>query len=576
MLILLTIFLLILIPLVMVIIHLARPKFSIQGFLAVLAVLAGWPMVFFARSTGPQVITLIVWQPVTLFPISPSLLIDDISWFFALALISIALVVIITSIAQLGQSFKLEQITKSNSIDAGEVKGISEEVISPEKPGMVAEIGSTSNWRSWAGILVFTSFGLIAVSAGNMLTLMLAWAALDIIELFMLLGRVMGSESRERIILAFTARMAGIGMVFLAGIVPWSQGNSLTFESISQTTSLYLIIAAGLRLGVFPLHLPLIQHLPMRRGLGTVLRLVPAASSYILLIRVAKVGVIGVATPYLIILTTLAGLYAGINWMNARDELHGRPFWVLGTSSIVVASAILNQPSACFAWSIASLLSGGLIFSISMRHRNLLPIVFLGLFNFSALPFSPLWMGATLFQYNSSFSDTINPPFFYFLSFILLLIHSLLLAGFFRHALRGIIPALEVALEHVERWVWFLYPIGLIFIAITHSLFSVFFHPNLNDIPLISWLVGALVGLLSGLIGYLSLRYPQFFPHTDYSIKNSAINNLISLDWFYRFFWKLFRLITKLMGLLSTILEGDGGLLWALVLFALIFVFLQR
>jgi hypothetical protein len=28
--------------------------------------------------------------------------------------------------------------------------------------------------------------------------------------------------------------------------------------------------------------------------------------------------------------------------------------------------------------------------------------------------------------------------------------------------------------------------------------------------------------------------------------------------------------------LFSTILEGDGGILWALVLFALIFVFLQR
>jgi hypothetical protein len=31
-----------------------------------------------------------------------------------------------------------------------------------------------------------------------------------------------------------------------------------------------------------------------------------------------------------------------------------------------------------------------------------------------------------------------------------------------------------------------------------------------------------------------------------------------------------------LFSLFSTILEGDGGILWALVLFALIFVFLQR
>ncbi len=41
MLILLTIFLLIFIPLAMLILYLVRPKLSIQGFLAVLAVLAG-------------------------------------------------------------------------------------------------------------------------------------------------------------------------------------------------------------------------------------------------------------------------------------------------------------------------------------------------------------------------------------------------------------------------------------------------------------------------------------------------------------------------------------------------------
>src|SRR4030043_1050468 len=104
MLILITIFLLLFIPLTMLILHLVRPKFSIQGFLAILAVLAGWAMVLFARQDIPRTITLLQWQPAIFFPNSPSLLIDDISWYFALALITLALSSIVTSIAHFGES----------------------------------------------------------------------------------------------------------------------------------------------------------------------------------------------------------------------------------------------------------------------------------------------------------------------------------------------------------------------------------------------------------------------------------------------------------------------------------------
>ena len=108
MLILLTIFLFVLTPLSILILRLVRPKLSIQGLLAVLTVLAGLPMVFLARSDIPRTIPLLQWKPATLFPISPSLLIDDISWYFALALVSLSFSVVIGSIAQLGQSTRLD------------------------------------------------------------------------------------------------------------------------------------------------------------------------------------------------------------------------------------------------------------------------------------------------------------------------------------------------------------------------------------------------------------------------------------------------------------------------------------
>jgi len=576
MLILLTIFLLLFISFAMLILHLARPKFSIQGFLVVLAVLAGWTMVLLARSAVPQTITLLRWQPVSFFPISPALLIDDISWYFALAVISLALTSVVTSIAQLGQSLNPDLTKNDHKVEVIEVQAQPEVATSLSKPAASIEYTSTSNWQSWAEILVMTSLSLVAVTAGNLLTLLFAWAALDLLELAILLGQVLQSKSRERIILAFTARMAGIGMVLLAAIIPWSEGISLSFEAINQSTSVYLLLAAGLRLGVLPLQLPYIQQLPHRRGLGTVLRLIPAASSYILLVRIADIGVFGAATPYLLGLTTLAGLYAAIHWIIAEDEINRRLYWLLGSASLSIASAILNQPMACIAWSMASLLSGGLIFSMSMRHKKLIPIAFFGLIGLSTLPFSPTWLGMTLYQFVGASSDAIIAPLLYLFSFSFLLIHSLLLAGFIRHILRGVFYLEGQPAEHTEKWVWFLYPIGLVFILVTHYLIGFLLYPNLDELPLAGWIMGVVALIISVVLWYLLRKHLSAFPYRDQSNQASSLSIFFSLEWLYRLFWGVFRILARINALLSIILEGDGGILWALVLFALIFVFLQR
>ncbi len=533
-------------------------------------------MVLLARSSIPQVITLISWETIYISSVSPSLLIDEVSWYFALAVMSLSLALMIMSIAQLGQSHKPDQPALTKNIDVIEEKGPLEEETESRKPMVQGEVSVSTNWRSWAGILILTSLGLVAVTAGNMLTLLLAWAALDVIELVILLGQYTDSHSRERVILAFSARMAGIGIVLLAGVITWSQGLSLSFDIISQSTSIYLLVAAGLRLGVLPLHLPLIQEVHLRRGLGTALRLIPAAASFILLVRVANIGVLGSATGLLLGLTALAGLSAARNWLIARDELNGRPFWLIGTASLVVASAILKLPEACIAWSIASILSGGLVFSMSIRHKNLIPIIFLGFLNFSAIPFTPAWLGTGIYQYSEPIRSILSPSIFFFLSFLFLLIEAILLAGLIRHSIGGILPALEPFKEHIERWVWFLYPLGLLFIIVTHIYIGFWLLPVLNEIPFSGWIMGVVATMIAVLIWYLSWRFLHAFSGRDQSIKASAYNKLISLDWLYQLVGRLFRLLARFFALISTILEGEAGILWALVLFALIFVFLQR
>ena len=559
----------------MMILHLARPKFSIQGFLAVLAVLAGWAMVLLARQDIPRTITLLQWQPAIFFPNSPSLLIDDISWYFSLSLITLALSSIVSSIAHSGESHQPEPNLNDKKIDVIEVQEQPEGKKPPSKPIIVSENKSRANWQAWAGILVLTSLGLVAVTAGNILTLLLAWAALDILELFIVLDQVLESKSRERIILAFSIRVAAIGVVILAGIDAWSNGMLLSFNDIDQITSIYLILAAGLRFGVLPIQLPFIDKLPQKREFGTILQLVPAAASLILIVRVANIGILGVISPFLLGFTALIGFYAGIQWLNSKDEIKGMRYWVFGTASLAIASAILNNPSASIAWSIGSLLSGGLIFLMFIHHKNLIPIAFLGFISFSALPFSPTWLGTKL--YTSGMSSTTITPFLFFLfSLLFLLTHSLLLAGFIRHILRGIYPHEQPNNDHIERWVWLLFPVGLIFILITHFLIGVLLYPKLNEIHLTGWIMGVVAVIFSGAIWYFYMRYLPSSAHRDQSTTTSPLSKFLSLEWLFRFFGSLFHSLSRFVALISTILEGDGGILWAFVLFALIIVFLLR
>jgi hypothetical protein len=576
MLILLTIFLLLFIPFAMLIIHMVRPKFSIQGFLAVLAVLAGWLMVLLARQDIPGTITLLHWQPAFFFPDSPSLLIDKISWYFAFGVITLALSSIVTSIAHLGQSITNNRSLSENKIEVVEIQEQTEKKTSPTKPRPVIDNKSTSNWQSWAGILILTSLGLVAVTAGNMLTLLLAWAALDILELFLLLGLDLQSKSRERAILSFSIRVGGIGMVLVAGIDAWSYGVSLAFNSIDQITSIYLILAVCLRLVVLPLqHQIILQHSKIR-GFNTIFHGVPVAASLILVVRLANFGINGPMSPFLLGFIALVGLYTGFRWMSSEDELKGLPYWMLGIASLAIASAILNLPSVSIAWSIACLLSGGLIFSFFIHHKNLIPIAFLGFVCFSTLPFSPTWLGTGLFTIAGTSPSIVTPFLSYLFSVAFFLTFSLFLAGFIRNILRGIIPYKEQLEVHTERWVWFLFPIGLIFILAAHFLIGVMLYPELRNIPISGWIIGAIAAIISGIIWYLHMRYVQANVRRIQIPSPSFITKFLSLEWLFQFFGSIYHSLSRFIDLMSTILEGDGGILWAFVLFALIFVFLLR
>lgn len=527
MLVLLPVFLLLLTALAFLILQQVRPSFGYSWLAAVGLSLVAWAMLlaFHFRAIPP--LTVMGWLPVEGRAPLFTFQIDAVSWPYAFALVSLLVGVILTAAAR-----------------------------------MQPNTGPTA----WAGSLAITGAGLLAVLAGNPLTLIVGWTVIDLIELGVLLLSGSRQQQPRQTVVLFAARVVGTFVAVWAILYSRSQGETLTYSNMLPGAGLFLLVAAGLRLGVVPLHLPYTHEVRMQRGLGSILRLVAPASALPLLSRLPQ----WVAPPgwsvFLLIFSALAAVYGSAMWLAARDELEGRPYWVIALSGMAVACSLRGQPQAALAWGLALILSGGVIFLFSTRPRGLPVIALLGLLGLSGLPFTPAASG---------WHGLIVPPFT-LLDVILIGAQSLLLLGYLRFALVERPP-----LGGAERWVQVMYPFGLLLLVAAHWLIAIFGWEG--SLTLGAWWASAAAVALSlaALAGFrrlkqLSAAAGRFRWLAQIGRRIGRIlAAVLRLDWLYRFLWLLYRFVQGLVRFLTTILEGGGGLLWALLLLALLMTLLD-
>jgi len=512
MLIILTVLLLFLVAIALVILNWFRPALRYSWLISAGGALVSWVSVLVWQFNLPLIFQLPPWQPASLFLESLSFTADSLTWPFAFSVATLILAVILTATA------------RENFPDP----------------------------LPWAATLILGGLGLLAVLADNPLTLLLAWSAIDLTELIAQLRSVNGPGPSEKVVTAFATRVAGIGVLLWASVVSISTGSPLNFQNAPPQTGLYLLLAAGLRLGVLPLHLPYASESAIRRGFGNTLRLVSAASSLILLARIPTASVISVFTPVLLSLATVAAVYAGWMWLRAPDELTARPFWLIGLASLAMASALRGNPVGAAAWSCALVLSGGALFLSSAHNVWLSRLLLIGMWGFSALPFS-----VTATGWESDLSSFWPAwPF-------LLLAQALLLAGYLRHAMR---PSLRTGFEKLDRAAQYVYPVGIGVLLAGTVLLGVWGWQGAFRIG--AWLP-ALIGLIMGGVAmWVAPRLRLLTPLRAHWVRPAANT---WMDWFFRGLWGLYRLTGRLSNFFSTLLEGDGGFMWTL-LFMVLFI----
>ncbi len=509
MLILAPILIMLLVASVLLVLHYFQPEFKYPWMVATGGAVLALIAVFAWQFHMPDSFALPSWQLQTISTYYPAWISDNASWIYSLSLAALALAVISTSVVR-----------------------------------------AESHPVTWAGDLLLCALGILAVAAGNPLTLVLAWTALDLAELVIMLRSTEGEEQSQSVVIAFAIRLLSTALVLWASTLSISSGTPLDFRATPARSGIYLLLAAGLRLGVLPLHLPYRQENVLRRGLGTTLRLVSAASSLALLAHIPPNGLGSPLLPVLLILAALAGLYAGWMWLRASDELVGRPFWILGMASLAVGASLRADPFGSIAWGFTLILSGCLLFLFSARQRSLVWLPFVAAWGLTALPFTPTATGWQTGNHSSWIYNLLLMP-----------VQAFMLAGFVRHALhRG-----ETSFESQARWTKIIYPTGLLLPAGLQILLGVWGWNGSRMIGI--WLVALVAILLAGGLTVLS---------TNILVKGNPASGtgrwleFFRFNWLYRIIRGLYVFLVQTAGLITSTLEGEGGILWSLVLLVLI------
>ncbi len=511
MLILISVLLLFAPALMLVILRVARPGFRFAWLTAVGAAFLAWISVLLWRSRFPLSITLPPWMPADLFSAPTAFSANGLSWPYAVSLGTLAVSTLLTASAREG----------------------------------------FPNPLGWALSLALCGLGLLAVTANNAFTLVLVWAALDLAEVVTVLRSVNGPGLSERGVIAFSVRASGIMLMLLAQVISSAAGKTIDFHSMPSQAGLLVLAAAGLRLGVLPVHLPYGSLSSLRRGVGTTLRLVSAAANLVVLSRIPPADLGSPFTLLLLLLSAAAALYGGWMWLRAPDELAGRPLWIIGIAGLAVGTALRGSPAGATAWGTALLLAGGALFLSSVQQIWINRLLLIGVWAVSSLPFSLTAVG---WQNSAGVLDLILPAF--------IVAQAFLIAGYVRHALR---PSARASLESQPVWAKSIYPAGIGLLLFVQLLLGWWGWDGALQIG--AWVAGLVAVFLTLGLLWAIPRFPILNPIPAHWLQPASASRL---DRLYQNLGGSYRWLGRVSQTLSDILEGEAGIMWALLFLVLL------
>lgn len=519
------------------------PRFRYTGLIAIAAALGAVAALLVMALRLPVTGTLSAWQPLHLFGAGLSLSVDGPAWLFGLGLLATALAAFVTGLA---------------------------------RPG-----GRRVGTR--LAMLLLTAGGLISIFSDNLVTRIIAWALLDLVYFLTLLflAEADGLEPQAVLNLAFNSAgtLLAVGAAML--ISRTSSDLSLRDAALSAQSTVLITLAAVFRLGLFPLHLALPTEINIRQGLGTLLRLVPAAVALETLSRLAAFGFDDGLRPWLTVFGLAAALVGAVQLWSVADPRQGMAYVIISQSGVALMAGLWGGEQAALALAsttLTMLLACALIF-LSNGHDPQQPWgtlpAGLGAAALLGLPLTVGFLGV-----GHLYGSLLAAGGWAWLALLVLVLAQGVLASGLLFTLfwpgQPVVgpPALVAA-----YWAGLSLPAVLLVAAAVMSGLvadALGIEPiGLAGLGGMGSVVAVVVVAITTALGFGLWRFQDVVRGGSSVVVGASLASLARLEWLYRLAWGVVRGVGNGVALVAAVLEGEGAMLWALVAGVLIWVLVQ-
>lgn len=404
--------------------------------------------------------------------------------------------------------------------------------------GQVREAVMTS-WVTWAPGLAITGAALLAVLSGDFLTFLFTWTLLDALVTALQLSGLRRAEERLDVLQKVPILFLGTFILLAAWMFSF-YGEELA--------AILIFVSASLRLGLWTPRLNWRSPAAVRKDIASLILLVPLAATLALLVRSSAIA--EPARTTFMLLALLPAAYAAGLWLLKADEDQTH-LWVLGQASLAAAAALGGQGLAALAFSLLLLLGQGLLPIVQQVPRFRFLISSAAFVLLCGLPLTAGYWGTGIY------ANWASPLIFAFLP-----IQAGLLAGWLRRALQTPEEPLPP-----EPWMRTIQWLGYATLPLVFIFFGTGLLPSFaTEDPSLSWWPAAATFAGAALLYFLFARSNrQLHPRAQF-----VFDWIFSMRWLQVLVNSLTKALSWSLGFLSSLLEGNAGVLWALLFMALL------
>lgn len=418
--------------------------------------------------------------------------------------------------------------------------------------------------RKISSSILLTAVAMLAVMSGSLLTFVICWAMIDLIE-FGVLAVLMGHP--RTLVTAVTSilfRLIGLFLLILLVSLTPSEAlaeNTIEFE---VTSPLWwpVVLLVIFRAGTLPLFQPYVQASAYQRGVVTILRAIPLLITFPFIHYIVDARGVAATSDFWLVVVAVAVLWGGASWFGAVDELHGRPYFLFTIAGFGLTVLLTGQIDALLGLAVLLIIGGAGLFLYAPRFKKFNLFIFLLVVDILSFPFTPSAPLARLFDVQGS----LIVKGFWGLAL------ALILAGMIKHSLT------RVKYEQpAESWMLLFHTVALYFVSVSPWVMVAVLWDRQTQY--LRWWPGISIAVLCGLITavFLLLRSRMRFIRIKHKnlgsgleMVTTAVGNLYKFNWISRIFSSIGFVISKIVNLLARVMEGDGGILWSFLFIVLL------